>query len=271
MSYDILPKAKLQYLLTRLKEVFDGMVQGHTIKNNTGTSMTTRTSVQFGGYLKTTDDATNDRTIIDDSPIEISWAEFQALTDVQRANNKYLITDYPSSGIEITDVGVPSGASAGQVPTAVSDGDGGLVFQMQTPANSGHTIVNPSGTDMTSRGKLQFTGNVSVTDDSQNGKTVIDIPNMTLVDRTFNVVVADWITNPDSTTSSDYPYIYQISTAYYTASSKPIWQMNGAGTIPTSAEREDIDLIMEAIFDTTGITLYATDMPTNAMVLEVKG
>ena len=30
-------------------------------------------------------------------------------------------------------ISVPSGASAGQVPTAVSDGQGGLVFQMQTP------------------------------------------------------------------------------------------------------------------------------------------
>lgn len=133
MSYDILPKAKLQYLLTRLKEVFDGMVQGHTIKNNTGTLMTTRTSVQFGGYLKTTDDSANNKTIIDDSPIEITWADYQALTDVQRANNKYLITDYPSSGIEITDVGVPSTASVGQVPTVRNVG-GSLKFVMEDMA-----------------------------------------------------------------------------------------------------------------------------------------
>lgn len=40
----------------------------------------------------------------------------------------------------------------------------------------GHTIENPSGTDMTQRGNLQFTGDgVSVTDDAVNGKTIVDI------------------------------------------------------------------------------------------------
>lgn len=41
--------------------------------------------------------------------------------------------------------------------------------------SGGHTIVNPSGSDMPAEGKLQFTGGVTVTDDSVNGKTVIDI------------------------------------------------------------------------------------------------
>lgn len=39
----------------------------------------------------------------------------------------------------------------------------------------GHTIVNPSGTDMTQRAKMQFTGNVTVTDDSTNDKTIVNI------------------------------------------------------------------------------------------------
>jgi len=40
----------------------------------------------------------------------------------------------PASGDYSQDmISVPSGASAGQVPTAVSDGQGGLEFQMQTP------------------------------------------------------------------------------------------------------------------------------------------
>ena len=41
--------------------------------------------------------------------------------------------------------------------------------------SGGHTIVNENGTDMPAEGKLQFTGNVSVTDDNVNGKTVVDI------------------------------------------------------------------------------------------------
>ena len=42
--------------------------------------------------------------------------------------------------------------------------------------SGGHTIIDPSGTDMPSETGLQFTGNVTVTDDSVNGKTIVDIP-----------------------------------------------------------------------------------------------
>lgn len=41
--------------------------------------------------------------------------------------------------------------------------------------SGGHTIVNENGTDMPTEGKLQFKGGVTVTDDSVNGKTVVDI------------------------------------------------------------------------------------------------
>ena len=41
--------------------------------------------------------------------------------------------------------------------------------------SSGHTIVDENGSDMPSEDKLQFAGNVTVTDDSQNGKTVVTI------------------------------------------------------------------------------------------------
>ena len=39
----------------------------------------------------------------------------------------------------------------------------------------GHTIVGPTGTEMAQEDKLQFTGDVTVTDDSTNGKTVVNI------------------------------------------------------------------------------------------------
>lgn len=42
--------------------------------------------------------------------------------------------------------------------------------------SGGHTIIDPNGTDMPSETGLQFTGNVNVTDDSVNGKTIVDIP-----------------------------------------------------------------------------------------------
>ncbi len=49
------------------------------------------------------------------------------------------------------------------------------VDYMGGDGSGGHTIVNPSGSDMPTEGKLQFTGGVTVTDDSVNGKTVVDI------------------------------------------------------------------------------------------------
>lgn len=45
----------------------------------------------------------------------------------------------------------------------------------------GHQIVNPSGSAMTQRKKLQFTGNVSVSDDSVNGRTVVTVDGMTIL------------------------------------------------------------------------------------------
>ncbi len=39
----------------------------------------------------------------------------------------------------------------------------------------GHTIQNESGTDLTQRDTMQFTGQAKATDDSTNGKTIIDV------------------------------------------------------------------------------------------------
>ena len=39
----------------------------------------------------------------------------------------------------------------------------------------GHTIVDENGSDMPAESKLQFTGNVSVSDDNVNGATVVDV------------------------------------------------------------------------------------------------
>lgn len=176
----------------------------------------------------------------------------------------------PASGDYSQDmISVPSGASVGQVPTAVSDGQGGLEFQMQTPANSGHTIVNPSGTDMTSRGKLQFTGKVVVSDDSVNDKTVVDI----LADHDFTISTT-WVTNADTGDTTTYPYKQTISSALFNNNSCPD-AIVLAGT-PTdfmsSAELEDkAKLCQEVQYTTSGITLLATEQTTNALTLRVRG
>jgi len=100
---------------------------------------------------------------------------------------------------------------------------------------------------------------------------LVGIPKGWNVVNTFNVASTAWVANPDSTTSSTYPYVATISTTYFTDDSQPIWQMNGVGTLPTSTEREAINLVLDAIFTSTGVTLYATDQPTVDLVLETGG
>lgn len=80
-----------------------------------------------------------------------------------------------------------------------------------------------------------------------------------------------WSNNSDSTTSTDYPYIYEIQRSLFTDDSKPIWQAVGIGDIPTSTETQEASKIACAYFDDTGITLYATEQPNCDLVLQVKG
>lgn len=88
---------------------------------------------------------------------------------------------------------------------------------------------------------------------------------------TFTLSTSSWVANEDASTSTDYPYIYNISSNLYTDDSRPIWDLDGAGVVPTAIERESIDMILEAIFSTTGIKLYASGQPTSNLTLRVKG
>lgn len=87
----------------------------------------------------------------------------------------------------------------------------------------------------------------------------------------FAVTASNWTANSDSATSGDYPYVYSVTTDKYTADSTPVWDLAGAGAVPTSTERTSIDMILEAVFSTSGIALYATDEPTSDLTLRVKG
>ena len=71
---------------------------GHVIEDASGTDLTQRDTLKFVGSLKTTDDSTNGKTIVDDSPIEMTWAAWSALTPEQQAAiPKALITDVPDA------------------------------------------------------------------------------------------------------------------------------------------------------------------------------
>ena len=87
----------------------------------------------------------------------------------------------------------------------------------------------------------------------------------------FNLGAASWAANTDVSTATDYPYVYSVVTERYNNNSAPLWDLGGAGDVPTATERESIDMVLVAVFSTTGIKLYATDRPTVALVLRVKG
>lgn len=79
-------------------------------------------------------------------PIYITYDEWIALTDEERADNWYIISDYPGVG----------GSGGG--------GGGG--------STGGHVIVSPSGTQLPKRKYLKF-NNSTVTDDASNDTTVV--------------------------------------------------------------------------------------------------
>jgi hypothetical protein len=88
----------------------------------------------------------------------------------------------------------------------------------------------------------------------------------------FNIDHSLWIPNTDVSTATDYPYIYQINTILYADESTPWWDMLGSmSTLMSESEREASNAILETVFTSTGITLYATDVPTVDLRLRVKG
>lgn len=92
-----------------------------------------------------------------------------------------------------------------------------------------------------------------------------------ITNTSFSVASTDWVANEDTDTNTDYPYIAEISSALYSNTSMPIWTMTGADTIPTSTESEEIAKVSAAYFTSSGITLYATEQPSVALTLVVKG
>lgn len=67
---------------------------------------------------------------------------------------------------------------AGYTATFVYDGTKYVLISVDKSA--GHEIKNPSGTTMTQRSALKFVGGVSVTDDSTNDQTIINVKGFTI-------------------------------------------------------------------------------------------
>ena len=71
---------------------------GHTIVNASGTELAQEDKLKFAGSLKTTDDSTNGMTVVDDSPVVMTYEQWIALTPEQQAAiPKTLITGWPDT------------------------------------------------------------------------------------------------------------------------------------------------------------------------------
>lgn len=87
----------------------------------------------------------------------------------------------------------------------------------------------------------------------------------------YEISASSWVANSDSSTNTDYPYIYTVSASGMTATDVPICQLFGTGTVTTQAEMADIALVQEIVSGTDALTLYATGLPTNNLVLQTIG
>lgn len=73
---------------------------GHTIQDADGTDMSQRDTLQFKGGLRATDDSTNGKTIIDDTPVYYTWEQWNAMTpEQQRSVAKGIVTGTPDTPI----------------------------------------------------------------------------------------------------------------------------------------------------------------------------
>ena len=107
-----------------------------------------------------------------------------------------------------------------------------------------------------------------------NAQTAIDEVNSKTSDlNTFALDHTAWAAY--SVTGQPYTYTYTVTTSVYANTvAPPIWDLLGTGTNPgllTQDEMDSANMILVADFDTSAITLYATDAPTVDLVLRVRG
>ena len=185
------------------------------------------------------------------------------------------VTNSGTSSAAVFDFVLPKGDTGAQGNPTVVNGKSGASITLgggdiamtsySKPAST--SAIATSDTINDAVGKLEYKADANATSISTNTSAIADINAF----HTFTIETTDWGANSDVSTSTDYPYVATVTTAYYSDDSTPTWQMNGVGDIPTATERTSIDMVLEALFDDNGVTLYATDEPTVDLVLEVKG
>jgi hypothetical protein len=135
------------YALQEFYDEFKSSHLGHIIQDDT-TTYTDRTNLKFEN-AKITDDATNDATIITPEYVEMTQAEYDALTPEEKNDGTpRFITD---SGVaEPADVAIRKDAVSGNVSTTLTLADNNMTFASNKPVFKninldGYEILSKTG------------------------------------------------------------------------------------------------------------------------------
>lgn len=139
-----------------LNETSGGGSGGHTIEDAAGNDLQQQDTMQFLGGLKATNDPTNGKTKIDDSPTLVTWAEWNAMTPEQRAAiPKAQITNVPGAdGTISADVfkelwrnpSPTSNFASQQITLSSADYDFLLwLYKEQTSTHYHLSVISPKG------------------------------------------------------------------------------------------------------------------------------
>lgn len=177
----------------------------------------------------------------------MTLAEYNALTPAQKNNHTLRI---------ITDV---NGTDEGNVASnfdATKDYDKGSVVKYNN---------------------LTYIAKEDVTAGSFDGTqwrqtTIGSVAENSTAEHKYTVDSDDWESNTDDETdTSYYTYKAEVTATGVTGYTPFSWHMDGAGLIPTEAESESVNMILEAIADADTVTLYAIDQPTVDLTLTMVG
>ena len=165
----------------------------------------------------------------------------KARTAVQSVEN---VLPDSSSNVNV----FPPGGLQGQVLTKTADGRGNLAWE--DPASSGHTVQDDHGIDMPYQEILQFR-NAAVSNDSINGKTVVDC-------------------HGEKGDPGKSAYQYAIEGGYTGTETKFSEDLGNFQTYATVAEdsAEDAEAALEEIRQTLAIPTFSVDFTTGELIYD---
>ena len=154
-----------------------GISEGtNVVANPSGTGTADLTKLQVGNTIYDIPEGTE----VEANPSGTATTD---LTKLQVGSTIYSIPDTDTDALaDLTDVTV-STPTNGQV-LKYNSTSSKWENANESGSSSGHTIEDGTGTDMTARANLQFKGAASVSDDSTNDRTIVDVPKMTSEDMT---------------------------------------------------------------------------------------